>query len=237
MKLFLCMPCIDGSITATTAQSIWRFAKRPEVVWDFATYMWNHDLVRVRNRAIYEFLKSDCSHLWFVDSDVGFTPEVPLAMIRSGFDFVAGAYPKKMIDWTKAGELARGGSPETSSPVAWAFTVKPDSEERGPFKKAELVPMGMTILSRKLCEAVTANAPTYGDRYGNVGDLHQVPAVFNLAMIEQEQGMALLPEDYSFTMRARHFGFDPWVLIDPICTHTGSMRFDVREIAGKLVGG
>ena len=235
MRLFLVIPTIDGKLTADTFSSLWRIRVEPSIAAQLYTMAWNQDVVRVRNRAVYEFLKSDADVLWFVDADVGFPPEVPKRMVEAiaaGKHLVAAAYPKKRVDWPALGDVARGAD---VSPFEWAFQLHEAATEHGPWKQAELVPMGMTMISRELAAKVAEGAPRYGDRYGD-GKIHQVPDVFGLMLIQQESGVALLPEDYSFTLRARHFGYQPWVLLDPICTHMGSMCFDVRKIMGEVVG-
>ena len=240
MKLFIVIPTIDGSLKADTFVSLWRFCRLPEV--DMRCYQWNHDIVRVRNRAVYEFLRTDQTHLFFVDADVGFAPEVPVALYRSGFDFCAATYPKKKINWEAVREVAwaagEGVAPDPiESPFDWPHLVGALSEERevngSPFKAAVAVPMGCTMLSRAMLETLTSDCITYGDTYA--GKTVQVPALFNLEIHgDPDRGYALLPEDYSFSAHARRHGFQPWVLLDPICTHTGSYRFDVRETMAGL---
>ena len=62
--------------------------------------------------------------------------------------------------------------------------------------------------------------------------MHQIPNIFGQLMYPDPGGKtsSLLPEDFSFTARAIYAGYDAWALLDPVCTHTGSMRFDAREI-------
>lgn len=64
----------------------------------------------VANRTVVhncdEFVRSDATHLMFIDSDIGFNPHDVLAMLAmqsedSKFDVLAGPYPKKCISWEK----------------------------------------------------------------------------------------------------------------------------------------
>lgn len=231
MKLFVAIPSIDGKITCDTFASLMRFARDPAMTFESQIMQWNQDVVRTRNRAVYEFLRSDCTHLWFVDADVGFSPSIVSALTNAGQPFVCATYPKKRIDWSKR----RGGAPG----IEWAHVVEPGLPEHlggRPFMRARLVPMGCALLAREMLEKCSAPPPApygvvrYGDTYS--GETHQVPALFNHEMMPIQGGIAMLPEDYSFTEHARRHGFEPWVLADEFCTHTGSMRFDVREIVG-----
>jgi len=70
-------------------------------------YLFNESLItRARAYACDEFMRSDCSHLIFIDSDIGFNPHDVLAMLAlmqegSPYDCLGGPYPKKCISWEK----------------------------------------------------------------------------------------------------------------------------------------
>jgi len=70
-------------------------------------YLFNESLItRARNYCVDEFMRSDCTHLMFIDSDIGFNPQDVLAMLglmtdESPYDIMGGPYPKKCISWEK----------------------------------------------------------------------------------------------------------------------------------------
>lgn len=68
-------------------------------------FLFNESLItRARNYCVDEFLRSDCTHLMFIDSDIGFNPIDVIALLdicKEGFDIVTGPYPKKTIAWEK----------------------------------------------------------------------------------------------------------------------------------------
>jgi hypothetical protein len=70
-------------------------------------YLFNESLItRARNYCVDEFLRSECSHLMFIDSDIGFNPNDVLALLAmqdddSEYDVIGGPYPKKCISWEK----------------------------------------------------------------------------------------------------------------------------------------
>jgi hypothetical protein len=70
-------------------------------------YLFNESLItRARNYLVDEFLRSDCTHLMFIDSDIGFDPNdvIALSVIAaegSDKEIVCGPYPKKCIAWEK----------------------------------------------------------------------------------------------------------------------------------------
>jgi hypothetical protein len=70
-------------------------------------YLFNESLIpRARNYLVDEFLRSDCTHLMFIDADIGFDPNdvIALSVIAAeGSDkhIVCAPYPKKCIAWEK----------------------------------------------------------------------------------------------------------------------------------------
>jgi len=70
-------------------------------------YLFNESLItRARNYCIDEFMRSDCTHLLFIDSDIGFNANDVLTMLalqsdESEYDILCAPYPKKCISWEK----------------------------------------------------------------------------------------------------------------------------------------
>lgn len=220
-RILLVIPSIDGKITCDTFHSLWQLAKAPDVDFAWGPMIWGQDVVRTRNRAVQVFLESPADILWFVDADVGFSPDVPKALASAPLMLVGGAYPKKRIHWA---------AQSREEMLDWSFLPDPavgheDINGRA-FQRCQGIPMGCTMIRREVFDQVRSKVElkTYVDKYD--GALHEVTDYFGL----MHHGNSMLPEDYSFCVRARMAGIQPWVLLDPICTHTGSMRFDAREI-------
>lgn len=72
-------------------------------------YLFNESLItRARNYCADVFMRSDCTHLMFIDSDIGFNPQDVISLLalqqtsaESEYDIIGGAYPKKNISWEK----------------------------------------------------------------------------------------------------------------------------------------
>jgi hypothetical protein len=70
-------------------------------------YLFNESLItRARNYCVDEFMRSDCTHLLFIDSDIGFSANDVMTMLalqsdESEYDVLCGPYPKKCISWEK----------------------------------------------------------------------------------------------------------------------------------------
>lgn len=108
-KLFLAVPMYGGSCMGMFAKSV------ADLTAMFAVnglelrsyFLFNESLItRARNYCVDEFMRSDCTHMLFIDSDIGFDPRDIVAMMalqsdESDYDVLAGPYPKKTISWEK----------------------------------------------------------------------------------------------------------------------------------------
>jgi hypothetical protein len=64
------------------------------------SFLFNESLItRARNYLADEFLRSGCTHLLFLDSDIHFDPQDVLALIALDKDIIGAPYPKKSINW------------------------------------------------------------------------------------------------------------------------------------------
>lgn len=64
------------------------------------SFLFNESLItRARNYLVDEFLRSDSTHLLFIDADIHFDPQDILALIALDKDVIGAPYPKKSINW------------------------------------------------------------------------------------------------------------------------------------------
>jgi len=70
-----------------------------DLFWFFVA---NESLItRGRNYVVDYFLKSDCTHLMFIDADIHFRGDAIYSLLSADEDVVCAAYPKKFIDWER----------------------------------------------------------------------------------------------------------------------------------------
>ena len=108
-KLFVATPMYGGACAGMYARSIADLAAicaKYEIPLQLY-YLFNESLItRARNYCVDEFLRSDATHLMFIDSDIGFNPQDVIALLalqteESEYDIIGGPYPKKCISWEK----------------------------------------------------------------------------------------------------------------------------------------
>jgi hypothetical protein len=101
-KLFIAIPAYDGKISITTAVSLSRMltGKSP-AIGDNPIHVvmlpGESHVNRARNKLAKMFLKTDCTHMLFVDSDIVFTAAHIDALLEHDVDIVGGLYPKKEV--------------------------------------------------------------------------------------------------------------------------------------------
>ena len=65
------------------------------------SFLFNESLItRARNYLADEFLRSDSTHLLFIDSDIHFNPQDVIALLALDKDVAGAPYPKKAIKWS-----------------------------------------------------------------------------------------------------------------------------------------
>ena len=121
-KLFVATPMYGGQCAGVYAQSLanlMMLCGKYGVKTKLAC-LFNESLItRGRNNLADRFLKSDCTHMIFIDSDIGFDPKDVLALLalaepNSDKEIIAATYPKKTINWKRiknAVERGDGGEP------------------------------------------------------------------------------------------------------------------------------
>lgn len=108
-KLFLATPMYGGNCAGMFARSV---ADLSAMCTHYGIplqmyFLFNESLItRARNYCVDEFMRSDATHLMFIDSDIGFNPQDVIALLAlasddNPYDIIAGPYPKKCISWEK----------------------------------------------------------------------------------------------------------------------------------------
>jgi hypothetical protein len=144
-------------------------------------FMGNESLItRARNKMVAGFLDSKCTHLVFIDADIGFHPKHLAPMLKSGFDVVTGAYPRKGWGWANIQRAALDGAkPEELQNHGAMFAINPIMKDLqsgeveivekhgGRFVRVSDASTGFFCISRKAIEAFISH---YGKELEYRGD-------------------------------------------------------------------
>ena len=163
----------------------------------------NESLVtRARNEMTAGFLKSEFSHMMWLDSDIEFTPEDVAAVWNMEADIGVGVYAMKR--------------PDKQWFAAWkdGALVKDLDQYSGPIE-VDYAGTGFMLIKREVIETLAKTAETYEGPDGRVPALYMTPI--------HNDGFE--SEDYHFCRKAREAGFK--VMMDPKVRlgHIGQYRY------------
>jgi len=204
------------------------------------SFLFNESLItRARNLLAHNFLKTDFTHLFFIDADIKFNAnEVPM-MIEADVPVICGIYPKKEINWTAVKSAIEDGvegldlARYTGSFVVNLKNYTGDVVVRGD-KPAEIWNggTGFMLIKREVFEKLADKVPHYSNDVVDVSGTMQMGASIGeyFTTSIEEATNRLLSEDYHFCQLCRQNDIKiyaaPWVQLG----HLGSYLFD-----GKLL--
>lgn len=205
-------------------------------------YLFNESLItRARNYLVDEFLRSDCTHLMFIDSDIGFDPNdvIALSVIAApGSDkhIVCGPYPKKCIAWEKIKRAVDKGfadqDPNRLEKYVGDYVFNP-AENTGSIPLDEPVEVleggtGFMMIQREALEKFAAAYPELSYKPDHVRTEHfdgsrEILAYFDTVIDPKTK--RYLSEDYMFCQWARNIGVKVWLCPWMKLQHMGSYVF------------
>jgi len=183
-------------------------------------------VVRARTNLQAKFLESKCSHLFFIDSDIGFTTDHFHRTVDLDRDVACGVYPFKAYFSPNNGNPYR--MPEYSeflSRMRYVINLKNPTETipQDGFVKVLDSPTGFMCIKRQVLEKMM-------DAYPELQYDNDMLGVENtnfhymlwLPMLDHRR---YLTEDYAFCRRWQAIGGDIWADMRSTLTHTGPHEF------------
>ena len=241
-KIFVATPMYGGQCAGYYTQSIMELNMLLQKSGVEAQYsfMFNESLItRARNALTNGFLKSGCTHLLFIDSDIKFRATDIMAMLEADKDIICGIYPKKEINWDSVKKAMDSGVPQNQlKSYTGSFVVNLVD-----YQGEVTVPVGQPVeifnggtgfmmIKREVFEQLSDKVPSYfndvNDLNGQVGMREEIKEYFTTS-IEPETGR-LLSEDYHFCYIWRKAGGKvyaaPWCQL----SHIGTYAFEGQLI-------
>lgn len=192
-----------------------------------------------RAMVVDEFLRSDCTHLLFLDADVAVRADDVIALLAlqgegSPYDVIGGSYPRKTIDWAAihaaagagvaAGDLARFGG---DMPVFVGGGADRRYRLDEPVE-VETLAAGYSIIRRATFERLIAALPELAfvpdarERAGH--GMSEVVYLFYDGGIDQATRRHR-SEDFAFCEHVRSAGMKLWLCPWMHADHIGNHRF------------
>lgn len=219
-------------------------------------YLFNESLItRGRNYCADEFMRSDFTHLMFIDSDIGFDPNDVMTLLAlqsddSPYDIIGGPYPKKCISWEKVKQAVDKGvaddNPNALEQFVGDYVFNPVVATDGPTQiklsePAEVLEIGtgFMMVRRKTFEKFRETYPQQLYKPDHVRTEHfdgtrQIMAYFDTPICPDSN--RYLSEDYMFCQWTRKMGMKVWLCPWMQLNHTGSYTFGGSLAALASVG-
>lgn len=238
-KLFVATPMYGGNCTGTYAKSCVDLSALSvrygvDITW---YYIFNESLItRARNYLVDAFLRSDCTHLLFIDSDITFSAMDIMALLSLDKDIIGAPYPKKTIAWERIyGAVKHGfadGDPNKLRDFVGDYVFNPtkDTTELQLEQPQTVMEIGTgcMLVSRRVFEKFAEAFPERSyrpdhDRSSDFNGSREIHAYFDCVIDPDTK--RYLSEDYMFCQWARKIGFEIWLCPWMKLEHTGTFVF------------
>jgi hypothetical protein len=221
------------------------------------SFLFNESLItRARNYLVDEFLRSECTHLLFIDSDIHYNPQDVLALLALDKEVIGGPYPKKAINWTNVAAAARKhpdlAPHELENLVGdYVFNVVKGTQQFNVTEPLEVMEIGTgyMMVKREVFPIMEKAYPQLRYKPDHVGQAHfdgsrYIHAYFDTIIDTADSATGggsdrYLSEDYMFCQLWRKTGGQiflcPWMKTQHIGTYpfTGNLA-KIAELTGKL---
>jgi hypothetical protein len=221
------------------------------------SFLFNESLItRARNYLVDEFLRSDCTHLLFLDSDIHYNPQDVVALLALDKDVIGGPYPKKSINWNNIAHAARNHPEldprELETLVGeYVFNVVKGTSQFSVTEPLEVLEIGtgFMLVKREVFDKMATEYPNIRYKPDHVGQAHfdgsrYIHAYFDTVIDTKDSitgggSERYLSEDYMFCQMWRKMGGDiflcPWMKTQHIGTYAFSGNMPkVAELTGRL---
>jgi hypothetical protein len=241
-KVFIATPMYGGQCAGYYCQGVLQASQMlgANGIESQYSFMFNESLItRARNGLTHTFLKTECTHLLFIDSDIKFDPADIVHMIRADKDIICGIYPKKEINWHTVKQAMQNNVPDDQLKFHTGSFVVNLVDYKGEVTVPVSEPVeifnggtGFMLIKRKVFEKLKKKVPSYTNDVGDLsGQLQQKEKIheYFATSIEPETNR-LLSEDYHFCRIWRLAGGKVWAAPWVKLAHIGTYAFEGQLI-------
>ncbi len=240
-KVFLSTPMYGGKCSGICAQSLgqlYAMMEKLEIPLVHHTIYGESMVTRARSIAAEMFMRSDATHLLFVDADIGFQASNVLELLAwqtddSPYDVIGGTYLKKMLRWDRIAKAVKDGmdDPDHGGPANlvnfmgdWAVTVFEGMTQEIINKKEPIevreIGMGFTMIRRSTFQLFKDTYPEYAWEADLLPENSRMTFYFHSEI--DKDSLRHLGEDSWFCLKIRQAGGKVWVCPWISLSHEGS---------------
>jgi hypothetical protein len=223
-KIFIATPTVGNvftdyvhSLVATVQQ-----LHRQGVETEYATFDGSASIADKRDWLAHRFLKSDATHLLFIDADMAFDATLASTLLARGKDVIGAICTTRRLDLAAYAAAAAKGNPNALA-LAHEFHYLADENRQiqvaGDLARVAGLGTGFLLVSRRCVETLAASVPRYRAHDGDM-----VAGLFARIPRGDERPWG---EDLSFCRRWREAGGEVFGYIKAQIWHCGTMRYGV----------
>lgn len=244
-KLFIATPMYGGQCAGMFAKSV---SDLSALCANYGIplqmyFLFNESLItRARNYCCDEFMRSDASHMMFIDSDIGFNPQDIIAMMalqaqdEEKYEIIGGPYPKKCISWEKIKAAVDKGVADDDANVLekfvgdFVFNPKGGQQSIAIGEPCEVLEIGtgFMMITKKAMQRFADTYPEYMYKPDHVRTEHfdgtREIMMFFQAEVDPET-KRYLSEDYWFCQKAQKANIKTWLCPWMKLQHVGTYIF------------
>ena len=201
MKIMLAVPTYDGKIGIKSAfqfASLSLVLQKLDIGLELAQVSGCAIVSKARNLLVTQFMKSDCTHLLFVDADINWTASNVLQLVVKSKDIVSGLYPSRVE--------GKG-----------VFLQVHEEQTVTGLLRVMAVGTGFMLIARYVLQAMMDKRPELAYKDGD--QTHY--ALFDCAVRDAKY----VGEDYNFCHRAIENGFNIFVDQANVLGHIGVKEY------------
>lgn len=188
-------------------------------------------LQRSRNYVVDEFLRSDFTHLMFVDTDLHFQPEHVIALLMLDKDVIGAPYPeKKGINWNTVVHMIKSGHCQENDLQRFAGDLVFDKhiDPSNVMMEVDVLKPGFMMVKRQVFDRLQMVYPENYYRPDHIGitnfdGIRKIQMFFSVEIDPKTR--KLMTEYEYFCQTWRNIGGQiymcPWMVL----THIGSYAF------------
>jgi hypothetical protein len=244
-KLFIATPMYGGMCAGMFARSV---ADLSALCAQYGIplqmyFLFNESLItRARNYCCDEFMRSDCTHLMFIDSDIGFNPQDVIALMAlqvlnpDKYDIIGGPYPKKCISWEKIKSAVDKGVADEDANVLekfvgdYVFNPKGGQQSIAIGEPCEVLEIGtgFMCITKEAMQKFADTYPQYMYKPDHVRTEHFDGTREIMMFFQAEVDPAskrYLSEDYWFCQKAQQANIRTWLCPWMRMQHVGTYIF------------
>lgn len=178
------------------------------------------DLIsRARNKCADTALKMECDKMLFVDSDLKWTGQDVLKLLKSDKPIIGGTYPLKgfplRLNLHALDDKLKGSNIGDFLKTA---------DRRGEIE-VNKIPIGFMMIDLKVYKKLQATAPWYKDGNGLTGEIERLQDFHHIEIHGEDYDT----EDWGFIRAAKAAGYKIYFHSEVILDHFGTHLYSVRD--------